>query len=78
MSLQKITASPEYNIEYPAPRMYIEHIGHSKIDRDTFRIKIQFDKVKLQNDANSLNDVISNMTKICKEAAELSDPIECT
>ncbi|EFA12472.1 hypothetical protein TcasGA2_TC016141 [Tribolium castaneum] len=53
-------ARPLYKVQYPKPGMYNEHLGEAKINRETFRIEVKFEKSRLEEHANTIR-------KACKK-----------
>lgn len=72
------TSAQQYHLHYPQPGLYIEHIGHAKIDRGTFRIELRFDKHKINNDTACVASVITQVSSLCDTAKELAPNTQCT
>ena len=78
MSILTISSAANFTIRHPPPGLYIEHIGDTRIERGTFRIGLQYDRTKLNEDTAAVNQVVNQMEQICKQIANLSDGTPCS
>lgn len=67
-----------YTVHYLNPGLYIEHIGHAKIERGTFRIEIKFDIDKIKDDCDSISRIVKQMDNLCQQTQKLAQDIQCT
>lgn len=72
------TSAQQYHIHYPQPGLYVEHIGHARIDRGTFRIELRFDKHKITNDTACIASAITQVSSLCETTKELAPNTQCT
>ncbi|GJQ72246.1 hypothetical protein Trydic_g3337 [Trypoxylus dichotomus] len=57
--------------------MYIEHIGHGKISKGTFRIELQYNYTKLMKDVISVNETVQQMASLCEKTKRLVNESSC-
>ncbi|XP_031342802.1 uncharacterized protein LOC116170471 [Photinus pyralis] len=73
-----VTVTAEYNITYPKPGFYIEHMGEVQIERGIFRIDLQYNKSRIKEDINAAFLTTSNFKELCKNATEMTENVQCT
>ena len=76
-TLHKATAQ-NYEIHYPQPGLYIEHIGHAQIDRGSFRIEVKIQKSMFLNDTTNVNQAIGQVVSVCEQTKALTMNTQCT
>ncbi|CAH1099421.1 unnamed protein product [Psylliodes chrysocephalus] len=68
----------KYVIHHPHPGIYVEHIGHARLDRGIFRIQVNFETARLKQDFKNVPVVVQEFNDLCNKTKALSDETQCT
>lgn len=68
----------KYQVRYPQPGLYVEHFGTTQIERGVFRIQLNYNLTKLQEDTHSVEQVVTQYKEMCHQAYNLSKEINCS
>lgn len=71
------TSYANYTIKNPAPGIYIEDIGHAKIDRGIFRLGVNFSISNFLLDEQTINDTFSQFNTLCNKAKGITEGTHC-
>ncbi|EFA12583.2 hypothetical protein TcasGA2_TC001822 [Tribolium castaneum] len=66
-----------YVIKALSPGLYVEHLGHVRVERGIFRMELQYSRKKLEIDVNTVENVTAQFTHLCNETKFLSAAAQC-